>query len=68
MHFIDHFWLVMPQANLDHSFTFNPLTDIGCAVGMAGLMVAIFLLVARDTPLVPLKDPRLGEALNFHNP
>lgn len=68
MHYIDHFWLVMPQANADHSFTFNPFADIGCAVGMLGLLVAFFLLVARDRPLVPLKDPRLGEALNFHNP
>ena len=68
MHYIDHFWLIMPQATADHSFTFNPLTDIGCAVGMLGLFVAIFLLVARDTPLVPLKDPRLGECLNHHNP
>ena len=68
MHFIDHYWLVMPQANADHSHSANLIPDIGCAIGMAGLMVAIFLLVARDTPLVPLKDPRLGEALNFHNP
>ena len=28
----------------------------------------VFCLIARDRPLVPLKDPRLGEALAHHNP
>ena len=68
MHYIDHYWLVMPQAFPDHRFSFNPLADLGCAVGIIGLFAAIFFLIARDRPLVPLKDPRLGEALNFHNP
>ena len=68
MHYIDHYWVIMPQAYPDHRFSFNPLADIGCAVGVIGLFVAIFCLIARDRPLVPLKDPRLREALNYHNP
>ena len=27
--------------------------------------IALFCLIARNRPLVPLKDPRLGEALNY---
>ena len=64
MHWVDHFWLIMPHFASDHHFTFNPLVDLPCAVGMIGLLIALFCLIARDRPLVPLKDPRLGECLN----
>lgn len=66
VHWIDHYWLVMPQLN-NNASTLNPLVDIPCVIGMIGLFVAMFCLIARDRPLVPLQDPRLGEALNFKN-
>ncbi|MCH2178599.1 MAG: quinol:cytochrome C oxidoreductase [Mariniblastus sp.] len=78
MHWVDHFWIVMPQyteITTAHTgpaaglaLSFNPLVDIPCVIGMAGVFVALFCLIARDRPLVPLKDPRLGEALAHHNP
>ena len=68
MHWLDHYWLVMPQLKDDHSFAAIPLVQIPCAIGLIGLFVALFCFIARDKPLVPLKDPRLGEALNFENP
>ena len=71
IHWIDHYWIIMPQAMENAQFTFSGLgfvSDIACVVGMIGFFLAIFFLVARDKPLVPLKDPRLGEALNYHNP
>jgi hypothetical protein len=34
---------------------------------MAGLCVAFFLRNASRVPLVPLRDPRLGESLRFKN-
>jgi hypothetical protein len=65
MHWVDHYWLIMPQMDAyGHVFTFNPLVDIPCAVGMIAIYIAIFCFVAKNRPLVPLKDPRLGEALN----
>ena len=67
-HWIDHYWLVMPQLNPGEPLVFNWLVDVPCVIGMIGLYMAIFFLIARDRPLVPLKDPRLGEALNFKNP
>jgi hypothetical protein len=67
IHWLDHYWLIMPQYSATHEFTFNLLVDIPCSIGMIGLFVAIFCLVAGDRPLVALKDPRLGEALNYHN-
>lgn len=70
MHWVDHYWLIMPQFNnnLETSvFTFSGggiLIDIACMVGMIAVYIALFCLVARNRPLVPLNDPRLGEALN----
>jgi hypothetical protein len=65
MHWVDHYWLIMPQFMPENAtFTFNPLVDLTCTVGMIALFIAMFCLIARDRPLVPLKDPRLGEALN----
>ena len=67
MHWLDHYWIVMPQLNADHSFTAMPHVQISCAIGMIGFFVAFFCFIARDRSLIPLKDPRLGEALNFQN-
>ena len=68
MHWIDMYWLVMPQLDRSsHVFTFSGVgivIDLACTVGMIGVFIAIFCLVTRDKPLVPLQDPRLGEALN----
>jgi hypothetical protein len=67
VHWLDHYWLVMPRYSPTNELTFNPLIDIPCTIGMIGLYVAIFCLIAGDRPLVAMKDPRLGEALNYHN-
>ena len=64
MHWIDHYWLIMPSCYADHQFTFNPLVVFPSAIGMIAVGVGLFMLVARDMPLVPLKDPRIGAALN----
>ncbi len=67
IHWIDHYWIIMPQLFDSHTYDFNPLVDVPCAVGMIGLYITMFCLVAGRRPLVPLQDPRLGEALNFKN-
>jgi hypothetical protein len=65
MHWVDHYWLVMPQFDPSgHTYTLSLLKDVPCTIGMVALFIAIFCLIARDRPLVALKDPRLGEALN----
>lgn len=67
MHWIDHFWNVMPEATPNHAFNFNPLIDLPCAIGMVGLLVMFFALISGDRPLIARQDPRLGDALNYHN-
>lgn len=65
MHWVDHYWLIMPEYDsVNKTFTFNPLVDLPCTVGMIAVFIAFFCLVARDRPLVPLRDPRLGQSLN----
>lgn len=77
IHWYDHFYIVMPQYGYDieghaiegrEGFPFSPLIDLPCAIGMVGLYVALFALIAGDRPLVPKQDPRLGESLNHVNP
>ncbi len=66
LHYLDHYWQVMPQYEAG-VFPFSGMgiiIDLGCLVGMVALFVALFCLIARDKPLVPTQDPRLGEALN----
>jgi hypothetical protein len=73
IHWLDHFWIVMPQYQYDilgnplpdnSGFPFSVWIDVPCAIGMIGLYVSLFCLIAGDRPLVPKQDPRLGEALN----
>ncbi|MEM9940858.1 MAG: quinol:cytochrome C oxidoreductase [Planctomycetota bacterium] len=68
MHWFDHYWLVMPEVNPDaKTFTLagtGILIDVCCLIGMLGIYLALFNLVTRNKPLIALKDPRLGEALN----
>ena len=67
MHWVDHYWLVMPHLNPgENEFTLSGmgfLTGISCLVGMIAVYIALFCIVTRNRPLVPLQDPRLGEAL-----
>ncbi len=64
-HWVDIYWLVMPSLSPDR-LPFG-LTDVGCLVGLGALFLAGALQMAGDRPLVPLKDPRLHEALAYHN-
>ncbi len=70
MHWIDHFWLVMPQYGFHGqettAFVF-PLVELVCLLGFSGLYVGFFCFIAGNRSLVPLKDPRLAEALNYVN-
>lgn len=73
LHWLDHYWVVMPEygrtlgLDKNSSFSFNGtgmIADMACGIGMTAIFIALFCIVARDRPLVALKDPRLGQALN----
>lgn len=65
MHWVDLYWLVMPTFAKEH-VPFG-LIDVLCLLGMVSLYLAAVLFVAADRPLIPVRDPRLGESLAFHN-
>ncbi len=65
IHWVDMLWLVAPTFSPD-KITVGVL-EIGCLLGVGGLFVAAVLRVAADRSLVPERDPRLAESLEFEN-
>jgi hypothetical protein len=64
-HWLDVQYLVMPHANAT-GFPLGPI-DICCLTGLGLIYFAGILVIAGNRPLVPTKDPRLGESLGFEN-
>jgi len=65
MHWLDLFWLVMPGAR-----TAGPLfrlVDVACFVGLGGLFLAAVAWRLGRVQLIPVRDPRLAESLEFEN-
>lgn len=65
MHWIDIWWLVMPEYSSEHLIFGLP--EIACLLGIGGLFLAALGRIAGDRSLLPLRDPRLAECLNFKN-
>ena len=66
VHWLDMTFLVMPNAG-----PANLIALVGHFIGGAGMFaifLSLFLIRASKTPLVPMKDPRLPEALTYANP
>jgi len=64
-HYIDIYYNVMPNFHPDGvQFGF---VDILTVLGVFGLYLAAVIAAMRKASLVPLKDPRLAESLNFQN-
>ena len=78
-HWLDHYWVVMPQFGADPSGHITAesnllsgpgsiFLDVVMAIGMIGLYMGLVFFMAGSRSLIPLKDPRLVESLNFKNP
>ncbi len=79
-HWLDHYWLVMPQYGADVTgavtSTSNQLTidlyslllDGLLVIGLGGIYLGMIVWMGLDKNLIPVKDPRLVESLNFKNP
>jgi hypothetical protein len=66
VHWLDMTFLVMPNSG---PASLVPLAGhfLG-GVGMFSVFLSFFLMRASNVPLVPMKDPRLPEALTYANP
>jgi hypothetical protein len=65
MHYVDIYWLVMPQASPGRIPLH--LLDLTCPLGLGGILLAATAHRLRHQALVPLRDPRLAESLAFEN-
>jgi hypothetical protein len=66
-HYIDLYWVVMPEAGRGFGGWAGILASLLCLLGMIALMVGLILRVASGARVVPVRDPRLGESLAFEN-
>ena len=71
MNWVDIFWLVMPNIAFDgvkSAVTFPMiLINVCCTIGVGGIFFASILKLAGDKSVMPVRDPRLEESLEFHN-
>jgi hypothetical protein len=63
-HFVMVYWLVMPYYGHELSISW---VDFACLMAVGGTYFALVLYRMTKHPLIPVKDPRLGRALNFVN-
>lgn len=65
LHWIDLWWLIMPQFT-PTALTFG-LPEILCFVGIGSIFAAGIIRLTGQYKMIPVRDPRLNESLNFHN-
>lgn len=63
-HWVDVFWLVMPEYS--RTVTLG-VQELLCLVGLVGIFAGMIVWRLSAAPLRPLQDPRLEESLAFHN-
>ncbi len=76
MHWVDHYWLIMPQLGASVHPGYNsptpipgpPIPELLCFLGIGFVLFASVCLIAGKRSLVARRDPRLHEALNYNNP
>ncbi len=70
MHAADMYWLVMPVpghgGELVHAYHFAPI-DVTALLAVVGVFMAAFGYLLNKGPVLPLRDPRMKEALSYEN-
>ncbi len=73
LHWVDIYYLVGPRAHHLHTSETHAasanlhLTDLTLLVGLGGLFATIVYFQLRRAALLPVRDPRLSDSLNFEN-
>ncbi|MCS7063259.1 MAG: hypothetical protein NZM04_04320 [Methylacidiphilales bacterium] len=65
MHAADHYWIILPRKHPQGIFLH--IMDLTAWLGMAALFTAFLIRNARNSALIPLRDPRLQESLHVSN-
>ncbi len=66
MHFVDIYWIIMPEAGRGAGGVMGIIASLLCVGGMVSLMVGLVLYKANQTGVIAARDPRLMESLQFH--
>ncbi len=66
MRFIDYHWTISPSLTQGEMRPSMVWLDVAAAVGLLGLLVALFLWQLQRQPVVPEHDPRVVEAEAHH--
>lgn len=70
-HYLDLYWIIMPQAAAAKEtvplFGGGLVRDLALLLGVGGVWLAVWALIAKMQQLVPAKDPRIAESLAFEN-
>ena len=64
MHWVDVYWLVVPQESASLAL---PLVDLALLVAFSGAFLVWVATVLARVSLIPERDPRLAESLTFEN-
>jgi hypothetical protein len=64
MRFVDFYWNVMPA--LGHQTPMPHWTNLATLVGLGGIWVSLFAAQYKASPVLPIGDPYLPEALSSH--
>jgi hypothetical protein len=64
MRYVDFYWNVMPA--LHHETPMPHWTNLAALVGVGGIWVSLFAAQYKSSPVLPIGDPYLPEALSSH--
>jgi hypothetical protein len=64
MHFVEWYWLIMPNLKADFHFAW---TDVTCFLAVGGLYFGFVFHRMTKHPLIPVGDPRLQRSIDFQN-
>jgi hypothetical protein len=69
MHFIDLYWIVMPEATTTFGGAVGVAASLLLTLGMLGLYAGgiLWFIRANQVRVIPVRDPRLPESLAFEN-
>ncbi|MFH1699381.1 MAG: hypothetical protein ABIE07_02240 [Candidatus Zixiibacteriota bacterium] len=65
MHYVDMYWLIIPTYH-QHGFYLSWM-DISTFIGIGGICFWFFWSRFVSHPIVPIRDPRLEDSINFIN-
>jgi len=64
MRYVDFYWNVMPA--LGHETPMPHWTNLAALVGLGGIWLSLFAAQYKSSPVLPIGDPYLPEALSSH--